>query len=335
MSFYETAVERLQYGYRDFWDSHGSECVNDLPLLAGGPWKVLVIVGIYLWFVKWKGPEMMKNREPYHIKPYVIAHNVFLVLLHLILYPLGLWSTDFGYSCWECKRIDIHHPVHGHKEYMALMLGYVYFLTKFFELADTVFFVLRKKQAHVSTLHVFHHASMPIFCYLAAKFSTWHTVGWVAMLNAFVHIVMYSYYTLAALGVQRWLWLKKYITQLQIFQFVLILIHAMYFLQKQNCGWPMIFRVMQFGHGLQFLYMFSSFYVRTYWKKPSHNASALNVPSNTNGVSNSALNGDKTNAVCGNGNLKTNDIVNGNGIGNDVIANGLMNDLPTKALKQE
>jgi hypothetical protein len=267
-SAYERVLSNLDYVYRGVWEEHGAKCVKDLPLLSGGPWNVLLIVGIYLWFVKFKGPEMMKNREPIYVKPYVVAHNVFLVVLHVVLYPIGLWATDFGTSCWQCRPINVDDPVNGRKEYMALMLGYVYFLTKFFELADTVFFVLRKKQTHVSTLHVFHHSSMPIFCFLAAKFSAWHTVGWVAVLNAFVHIVMYSYYTLAALGIRRWLWLKKYITQLQITQFVLILVHAMYFLTKSDCGWPMMFRLMEFGHGMQFLYMFSSFYVRTYWRTP-------------------------------------------------------------------
>ena len=40
-------------------------------------------------------------------------------------------------------------------------------------------------------------------------------------LNTFVHIVMYSYYLLAALGpqVQKYLWWKKYLTALQMVSF--------------------------------------------------------------------------------------------------------------------
>jgi uncharacterized membrane protein YcgQ (UPF0703/DUF1980 family) len=38
------------------------------------------------------------------------------------------------------------------------------------------------------------------------------------LINSFVHIIMYSYYLLAALGptVQKYLWWKKYLTTLQI-----------------------------------------------------------------------------------------------------------------------
>ncbi len=40
----------------------------------------------------------------------------------------------------------------------------------------------------------------------------------LAMLNSFVHVIMYSYYGLSAMGpaVQKYLWWKKYLTQLQL-----------------------------------------------------------------------------------------------------------------------
>ena len=46
-------------------------------------------------------------------------------------------------------------------------------------------------------------------------------------LNCFVHCVMYGYYFLAGLGpaVRRYLWWKRYLTQLQMIQFSIILIH--------------------------------------------------------------------------------------------------------------
>jgi hypothetical protein len=40
----------------------------------------------------------------------------------------------------------------------------------------------------------------------------------LGVINTFVHIIMYSYYMLAALGpqVQKYLWWKKYLTLLQM-----------------------------------------------------------------------------------------------------------------------
>lgn len=104
---------------------------------------MLLIVAIYLWFVKVKGPNMMKNREPYSIKPYMLAYNLFLVLLHLTLFPLGLWATNYFETTWNCSKIDLESGKNTVKENIIVLLGYTYFLTKFLEMLDTVFFILR------------------------------------------------------------------------------------------------------------------------------------------------------------------------------------------------
>lgn len=48
------------------------------------------------------------------------------------------------------------------------------------------------------------------------------------LVNTFVHIVMYIYYMLAAMGpkYRRYIWWKKYLTNFQMIQFVLIFSHA-------------------------------------------------------------------------------------------------------------
>lgn len=46
----------------------------------------------------------------------------------------------------------------------------MYFIMKVFDLLDTVFFVLRKKQSQISFLHVYHHAGMAFGTWVATKF---------------------------------------------------------------------------------------------------------------------------------------------------------------------
>ena len=41
-----------------------------------------------------------------------------------------------------------------------------YYLNKYVELLDTVFFVARKKYNQVTFLHVYHHGIMPIYAYI-------------------------------------------------------------------------------------------------------------------------------------------------------------------------
>lgn len=50
----------------------------------------------------------------------------------------------------------------------------------------------------------------------------------LCILNSFIHVVMYGYYLLAAMGprVRPYLWWKKYLTTMQMIQFVIIFVHS-------------------------------------------------------------------------------------------------------------
>lgn len=81
-----------------------------------------------------------------------------------------------------------------------------------------VFFVLRKKQNQVTFLHVYHHTMTAVFSWCYLKFLPGEQGALLGFLNSFVHIVMYSYYLIAALGPQyrKYLWWKKYMTWIQL-----------------------------------------------------------------------------------------------------------------------
>ena len=114
-----------------------------------------------------------------------------------------------------------------------------FYISKILELFDTLFFVLRKKQSQITFLHVYHHSTMIWNWWIAAKyvaggqraFTNPHktstlllcifftiTAFFQGIINSGVHVIMYGYYALAAMGpeVQRYLWWKKYITKLQL-----------------------------------------------------------------------------------------------------------------------
>jgi elongation of very long chain fatty acids protein 7 len=94
----------------------------------------------------------------------------------------------------------------------------VYFIAKLTELLDTVFFVLRKKDNQVSFLHLYHHTVMPMISWGCTKYFPGGHGTFIGVINSFVHIVMYFYYMLAAMGpeFQKYLWWKHWITNLQM-----------------------------------------------------------------------------------------------------------------------
>lgn len=81
---------------------------------------------------------------------------------------------------------------------------------------------------------------------------------------------MYAYYFLAALGpkVQRFLWWKKYLTSMQMIQFILVIIHAFQLLFIE-CNYPKAFVWWIGMHAVMFYFLFRDFYIQSYKKKHS------------------------------------------------------------------
>lgn len=74
------------------------------------------------------------------------------------------------------------------------------------------------KKKPLTFLHCYHHPATVFLCFTQLYGNT--PISWIPIsLNLLVHVVMYWYYFQAARGVK--VWWKKWITKLQIMQFVL------------------------------------------------------------------------------------------------------------------
>ena len=98
--------------------------------------------------------------------------------------------------------------------FSAANIVWWYFFSKFIDFMDSFFFVLRKKNNQLTSLHVIHHAIMPMVCWIFLKFVGGGHSTFFMFLNMGVHVVMYFYYLVSGLGpqVQKYLWWKRYIT---------------------------------------------------------------------------------------------------------------------------
>ncbi|KAL3215955.1 hypothetical protein MRX96_033310 [Rhipicephalus microplus] len=84
----------------------------------------------------------------------------------------------------------------------------------------------------------------------------------------FVHVIMYTYYFLSLLGphVQKHLWWKRYLTQLQLAQFIVIFVHSTIPLFK-DCGYPRPHTFIVLSESVLFFGMFVRFYRGAYKNK--------------------------------------------------------------------
>ena len=87
--------------------------------------------------------------------------------------------------------------------------------------------------------------------------------------NSFVHVIMYTYYGMAALGLYRYLWWKKYLTVLQMVQFCIFIVHQGQVHTHFNwgCRYPKVFPLAIVIYAIIFLVLFGNFYVQAYWRK--------------------------------------------------------------------
>ncbi|VDI18413.1 fatty acid elongase 3 [Mytilus galloprovincialis] len=204
------------YNVRHFYHlamSKGDPRVNDW-LLMETPIPVVIIFVSYLLMVKF-GPKLMEHRKPLQFHNVLIAYNLFMVLLSAYMFYEFLMSAVLaGYSI-RCQPVDYsNNPI----AIRMAKVCWLYFFSKIIEILDTIFFILRKKDQQITFLHVYHHSTMLLNWWLGVKYIAGGQSFFLALLNTFVHILMYGYYGLSALGphVQKYLWWKKYITKLQL-----------------------------------------------------------------------------------------------------------------------
>ncbi|XP_055944765.1 elongation of very long chain fatty acids protein AAEL008004-like [Argiope bruennichi] len=236
--------------------------------LCGSPFPILSIIFSYVYFVKVLGPQWMKNREPFKIEGIIVLYNILMVIFSAGFFIYGgsySYIPPWGKFSWICEPINYSTD----PEIIDMIsIGWWFLLLKIVEFADTIFFVLRKKFTHISALHVIHHSLVAWGIWIGMKFGAGGNNAFFPFINCFVHTIMYSYYCLAALGpgMRKYLWWKKYLTILQMVQFVIAFIHSMIPL-FYDCGYHKGFAYAIMFHALLFMAMFMNFYRHAYNKQ--------------------------------------------------------------------
>ena len=176
-------------------------------------WMSFVISAIYLVLV-YGGRKFMENRKPYELRS-----------------VLCMWSTALAafswYACIKGSPLLYHlYQTSGFVftvcdlNYLVGVTGmglwsFLFPLSKFPELFDTAFIVLRKSK--LSFLHCYHHISVSIYCWFSYAYPI-STGAWFGIVNYFVHSVMYTYYAVKASGRNPPRIIAKMITILQLSQ---------------------------------------------------------------------------------------------------------------------
>lgn len=148
----------------------------------------------------------------------LVAHNLFLSAWSLLMFLGCLWEMvvrlgQAGSSDW----IFCEHPGPEKASGPLYFWSYIFYVSKYYEMVDTLLALLKGSRPPHFRLHVYHHALVPIVVWNWLEYRT--TLQHPGLLfNTFVHIFMYAYYALKVLGKPTpW---KRWVTRLQIVQFL-------------------------------------------------------------------------------------------------------------------
>lgn len=223
----------------------------------------IMVLALLKKFIAWR-------QKPYDLNWLVVIHNGVLSIASCILLLISLVELHRMVSASSLFDVycDPHIKFNAGRIYLFYHINYLF---KFWELFDTVLLVLRGKTTPF--LHVYHHASTLVLCWSQMRAES--CMQWIPMIiNLTVHVIMYAYFAMHALGIKCW-W-KKYLTRLQILQFMvglsLCAIGLTMRILGEIVGIPGIplchgcYEGAFFGLGVlaSYLYLFRIFYANTY-----------------------------------------------------------------------
>uniref|UniRef100_A0A672QEN1 Elongation of very long chain fatty acids protein n=1 Tax=Sinocyclocheilus grahami TaxID=75366 RepID=A0A672QEN1_SINGR len=189
--------------------------VRDYPLMQSPIQMTFILLG-YVILVLYVGPRYMANRKPFHLNTAMIVYNFSMVAFNAYIvyeFLMSGWGTTYTWRCDLCDNSSSPEALR------MIRAAWLFYFSKYIELLDTVFFVLRKKHGQVTFLHIFHHSVLPWTWWWGITLTPAGGMGcFHPMVNACVHVIMYTYYGLAAAGprFQKYLWWKKYLTAIQL-----------------------------------------------------------------------------------------------------------------------
>ena len=243
---------------------------------------LLITWALYHWMQGHKGDFKVA------LKPVIFVYNVSCVwAAAYVVWGIGMhkWQhRDEPFVCNDGAR----RSADGDK---LAFVFWVFYAQKFWEFCDTWFFILRRSFRQVTFLHVFHHSSITLVVGSILKYDYSGDMYLPIVLNAFVHVLMYSHYLVTALGIKSW-W-RKYLTTLQLSQFCLIATQSVLAWRAgPACGAPDFAKVILVAYMLSMLILFGRFFLRRYvFKKQDtqfcgviKEADAMQAPKTLNGI---------------------------------------------------
>ncbi|KAJ2705788.1 hypothetical protein FB645_002169 [Coemansia sp. IMI 203386] len=193
----------------------------------------------------------------------------FVVLHNLALAAFSYWcatnyTAAFAQTVREeglrCAYCDSNHTIWNN----MFKFNYLFYLSKYYELIDT--FIILAKGRKATFLQTYHHAGAITTMWVGCYFGSPQLIFYVVE-NSIIHTLMYTYFALTAMGYSPPG--KKYLTHLQIFQFLIGLVFIALYITIPGCLTSLQRNLLfvMLSYLIPLIYLFVDFSIKTYGKK--------------------------------------------------------------------
>ncbi len=140
-------------------------------------------------------------------------------------------------------------------------LIYVFYISKYYELADTILLYLSgktptflQKYHHVGALFAWHFG---YFYKVEATFAT-------TLMNSFIHSIMYTYFMCTSMKMRRVRALRPYITRMQLSQFMIGMMLIVMYYPPVETPWRYAILMLAQAYNVGLIILFRRFYTKAY-----------------------------------------------------------------------
>jgi len=218
------------------WDHHAWGSTWLFPLLAIASYLLLILLLKIL---------LIPRKRPLPLGPIPAIHNLCVVVASVAIFV----------GCWEATAVELREtrwirsrkfrnaaewvmcfPLGTRPTGRVFFWSYIFYLTKYHQLFDTVIWILRKKP--LTFLHVFHRIAVVCVCYAWLEFS--QSLQIVAILaTTLLYVVVYSYLLCRSIGWNCWSSLLPANCQMVHLAFTLlayVALLARHFTTREGCN---------------------------------------------------------------------------------------------------
>ncbi|KAI9323096.1 ELO family [Dichotomocladium elegans] len=197
---------------------------------------------------------------------FVFLHNLALAIYSMVTF----YHMAQGMKrAWIDSGADLHTAYCDKNEFLwndsLGYWGYFFYLSKFYEVIDTAIILLKGRRS--SLLQTYHHSGAMVTMWSGIRYKA--TPIWIFVLfNSFVHSIMYCYYAATSIGLHPPG--KRYLTSIQITQFLVGMSLAVSYLFVPNCldtPGQRFATSINVAYLLPLTYLFVDFARRTYTKR--------------------------------------------------------------------